>query len=63
VDFFLSIRGCDRLENLDALLQSNIIYLVIDEENYERLQPWFDQNLGKLKEKNRNFQFGFYHYY
>jgi hypothetical protein len=59
VIFFLSIRGCDKLINLDALLNSNIIYLNLDEKNYQRLKPWFDTNLPTLKAKNKNFRFAF----
>jgi hypothetical protein len=58
-NFLLSVRGCNRLNNLDALLESNIVDLIIDEQNYQRLKPWFDKNLPLIKARKADFTFGF----
>lgn len=58
-DFTLNIMNCDQLTDIDSLLDARVTTLFIDELNYERLQPWFDENVEKIKEKRPQFNIRF----
>ena len=54
-DFDLWIWECDDLTDIDALRYARVNTLFIDEVNYERLKPWFDKYVDKIKERRPQF--------
>ncbi|AHC14387.1 hypothetical protein [Salinispira pacifica] len=68
-DFELNLFMTPELENIDALLESNIETLYIDSTKntrigpsigtYERFEEWFDKSLETLKTRNSDFELRF----
>lgn len=57
--FTLDIRECDQLSELDALLETRVRELHMDQGNYERLESWFDEHLGELQARQPDFTIEF----
>ncbi len=68
-EFDLNIMQTPELNNIDALLESNIRTLYIDSINntvfgprtgtYERLESWFNEHLDELQTRNPDFRLEF----
>jgi len=55
-DFDLNLLGCNKLSNIDALRTARVNTLTIDENNYERLKPWFDAHVVQIKANRPKFK-------
>ena len=70
--FFLYLRNCDDLEDIDALRFSNVSGILIDNKDvapqwvsegevgtYNRFEDWFDKYLPEIQERNPGFKIYF----
>lgn len=71
-NFFLYLRNCDDLEDIDSLRFSNVSGILIDnkdvapqwvsegeEGTYNRFEDWFDKYLPEIQERNPGFKIYF----